>query len=204
MILPIHPVNPQENKIAEVVSVLRNGGVIIYPTDTIYGLGCDITQPKAIELICRIKNIRPEKAQLSFICSDLSHLSDYVKPIDTAVYRILKKNLPGPFTFIFNASNKVPKMVGGAKKTVGIRIPQNAIALALVRELGNPLLSTTLPEDTFQIENNTDPELMEELYGKKVDLIVDGGYGDFIPSTVIDFTHEPYEIIRQGKGEIIL
>jgi len=200
MLIKINPDNPQENKIAEVISVLRKGGIIIYPTDTIYGLGCDITQPRAIELICKIKGIKPEKAQLSFICYDLSHLSDYVKPIDTATYRILKKALPGPFTFIFNASNKVPKMVNSPKKTIGIRIPQNNIALALVKELGNPLLSTSLPEDLNQIENNTDPELMDELYGKKVDMVVDGGYGEFIPSTVVDFTSDSYKIVRQGKG----
>ena len=200
MLIQINPQNPQENRIHEVVSILQKGGIIIYPTETIYGLGCDITQPKAIELICRIKGIKPEKAQFSFICSDLSHLSDYVKPIDTATYRILKKTLPGPFTYIFNASNKVPKMVNSPKKTIGIRIPENQIALALVKALGNPLLSTSLPEDLNQIENNTDPELMEEIYGKRVNLVIDGGYGEFIPSTIVDFTGENPQIIRQGKG----
>jgi tRNA threonylcarbamoyl adenosine modification protein (Sua5/YciO/YrdC/YwlC family) len=201
MLLEINPNNPQENKIHEVVNVLKKGGVIIYPTDTVYGLGCDITQTKAIERICRIKGIKPEKAQFSFICSDLSHLSDYVKPIDTATYRILKKVLPGPFTFIFNASNKVPKWVNSPKKTVGIRIPENEITLALVRGLGNPLLSTSLPEDFQQIENNTDPELMEEIYAKRVDLVIDGGYGEFIPSTIVDFTGDIPLVIRKGKGE---
>lgn len=200
MLIQINPQNPQENKIQEVVSSLKKGGIIIYPTDTLYGLGCDITQSKAVELICRIKGIKPEKAQLSFICSDLSHLSDYVKPIDTATYRILKKSLPGPFTFIFHASNKVPKMVNSAKKTVGIRIPENEIALSLVKALGNPLLSTSLPEDLNQIENNTDPELMDEIYGKKVDMVIDGGYGEFIPSTIVDFTGDFPVVVRQGKG----
>jgi len=201
MLLEINPQNPQAHKIQEVVSILKKGGIIIYPTDTIYGIGCDITHPKAIESICRIKGIKPEKAQLSFICYDLSHLSDYVKPIDTAIYRILKKALPGPFTFIFNASNKVPKMLNSPKKTVGIRIPDNEIALTIVKELGNPLLTSSLPEDLDQIENNTDPELMEEIYGKQVSLVIDGGYGEFIPSTMVDFTEFPYKIVRQGKGD---
>ncbi len=200
MLLKINPLLPPPHKIEAAVAVLRKGGILIYPTDTVYGLGCDITQPKAIEMICRLKGIKPEKAQLSFICSDLSHLSDYVKPIDTATYRILKKALPGPFTFIFKASHKVPKMMNSPKKTVGIRVPENEIALAIVKELGNPILSTSLPEDIHQIENNTDPTLIFEIYGKKVDMVIDGGYGEFIPSTVIDFTSEPFKILRQGKG----
>lgn len=204
MFISINSINPQPSKIKEVVAMLKKGAIIIYPTDTVYGLGCDITQTKSIERIARIKGIKVTKSQFSFICSDLSHLSDYVKPIETTTFRILKKALPGPFTFIFQASNKVPRLLNSPKRTVGIRIPDNKICRAIVEELGNPLLSTSLPEDQKQIENNTDPELIEEIYGKKVDLIVDGGYGEFIPSTVIDFSVEPFNIIRQGKGDLNL
>ncbi|RZM21447.1 MAG: threonylcarbamoyl-AMP synthase, partial [Pedobacter sp.] len=175
---------------------------IIYPTDTIYGLGCDITNQKAVEKICRIRGIKPEKANFSFICSDLSHISDYIKPIDTTIFRVLKKALPGPFTFIFNANNNVPKLLSSNKKTVGIRVPDNDIAREIVRLLGNPILSTSIKDEDELLEYSTDPELIYEKYEDKVELVIDGGYGDNEPSTVIDCTSGDFEIIREGKGHL--
>lgn len=200
MIVKIYPENPNSKAIEQVVEVLKKGGLIIYPTDTIYGLGCDITNQKAIEKICRIRGIKPEKANFSFICSDLSHISDYVKPIDTTVFRLLKKALPGPFTFIFNASGNVPKLLSSNKKTVGIRVPDNAIAREIVKILGNPILSTSIKDDDELLEYSTDPELIHEKYEDLVDLVIDGGYGDNEASTVVDCTSGDFEIIRQGKG----
>jgi tRNA threonylcarbamoyl adenosine modification protein (Sua5/YciO/YrdC/YwlC family) len=200
MLIKIYPENPNPRAIEQVVDVLKKGGIIIYPTDTIYGLGCDITNQKAIERICKIRGIKPEKANFSFICSDLSHISDYVKPIDTTVFRLLKKALPGPFTFIFNASNNVPKLLSSNKKTVGIRVPDNAIAREIVAMLGNPILSTSIKDDDELIEYSTDPELIHEKYEELVDLVIDGGYGDNEASTVVDCTMGDFEIIRQGKG----
>jgi tRNA threonylcarbamoyl adenosine modification protein (Sua5/YciO/YrdC/YwlC family) len=200
MLIKIYPENPNPKAIEQVVDVLKKGGIIIYPTDTIYGLGCDITNQKAIERICKIRGIKPEKANFSFICSDLSHISDYVKPIDTTVFRLLKKALPGPFTFIFNASNNVPKLLSSNKKTVGIRVPDNAIAREIVAMLGNPILSTSIKDDDELIEYSTDPELIHEKYEELVDLVIDGGYGDNEASTVVDCTMGDFEIIRQGKG----
>jgi len=199
MLLHIHPDNPQLRHIKTVVQTLQRGGIIIYPTDTIYGLGCDIFQHRAIEKICRIKNVDPQKAQLSFICSDLSHLSDYAKQLSTATYRLLKEHLPGPYTFILPASKMVPKILQSKKDTIGLRIPDNNIASAIVKELGRPILSASLPGE--MIEDYTDPEIMYENFRNEVDIIIDGGIGGTVPSTVIDCTKEEYEIIRRGAGE---
>ncbi|SRR5690606_347570 len=204
MLLKIHPENPQERHIAAAVDCLKKGGVIIYPTDTVYGMGCDITNQKAIERVCRIKGIRPEKAQLSFICQDLRHLADYCKPIDNSIFRILKRALPGPFTFILNANNQVPKLLNSKKKTVGIRVPDNMIARSIVEFLGNPILSTSIRDDDEIVEYSTDPELIYEKYSELVDLVIDGGYGGNEASTIVDVTTGEVEVIRQGKGDINL
>lgn len=200
MLIKIYPENPNPKAIEQVVEVLKKGGIIIYPTDTIYGLGCDITNQKAIERICKIRGIKPEKANFSFICSDLSHISDFIKPIDTTAFRLLKKALPGPFTFIFNANNNVPKLLSSNKKTVGIRVPDNDIAREIVRVLGNPILSTSIKDDDELIEYSTDPELIHEKYEDLVDMVIDGGYGDNEASTVVDCTNGDFEVIREGKG----
>lgn len=200
MLLKIYESNPSPKAIQQVVDVLKKGGLIIYPTDTVYGLGCDITNQKAIEKICQIRGMKPEKANLSFICYDLSHISDYVKPIDTSTFRLLKKALPGPFTFIFEATTSVPKLLSSNKKTVGIRVPDNEIAREIVKQLGNPILSTSIHDDDDIIEYSTDPELIYEKYSKLVDLVIDGGPGGNIPSTVVDCTSGNFEILRQGKG----
>ena len=199
MLLRIHPQNPQQRLLDQVVDCLRNGGIIIYPTDTIYGLGCDIFHPKAVERICKIKNIDPQKAQLSFICRDLSHLSDYTKSIDTPLYRILKNHLPGPYTFILPASKLVPKILKSKKDTVGLRIPDNVICRSILETLGNPILSASLPGE--MVEEYTDPEIIYEKFGKQVDYVVDGGPGGIIPSNVIDCTTDEWSITRQGLGE---
>jgi tRNA threonylcarbamoyl adenosine modification protein (Sua5/YciO/YrdC/YwlC family) len=201
MLLQIHPKNPDERKIKIIVESLKKGGVIIYPTDTVYGIGCDIEHPEAIARICKIKNINPEKAQLSFLCSDLSHLSEYTKPIDTPIYRFLKQYLPGPFTFILEANKKVPKLIRTKKDTVGIRVPNNPISHAILKELGRPILSASLPLKEEQ-EIYTDPELIFEDFENLVDFVVDGGFGGSQPSTIVDCTKYPPEIIREGAGEI--
>jgi tRNA threonylcarbamoyl adenosine modification protein (Sua5/YciO/YrdC/YwlC family) len=202
MLIKIYPENPNPKAIEQIVEVLKKGGLIIYPTDTVYGLGCDITNQKAIEKICRIRGIKPEKANFSFICSDLRHISDYIKPIDTATFRVLKKALPGPFTFILNANNNVPKLLSSNKKTVGIRVPDNDIAREIVRQLGNPILSTSIRDDDEVIEYSTDPELIHEKYEDTVDIVIDGGYGDNEASTVVDCTSGEFEVIREGKGDL--
>jgi tRNA threonylcarbamoyl adenosine modification protein (Sua5/YciO/YrdC/YwlC family) len=202
MLIRIYEDNPNPKTILQVVEVLKKGGIIIYPTDTVYGLGCDITNPKAIEKIAKIRGIKLEKANFSFVCYDLSHISDYIKPIDTSTFRVLKKALPGAFTFIFNASAQVPKLLNSNKKTVGIRVPDNNIARRIVQELGNPILSTSIHDDDEIVEYSTDPELIYEKYQDSVDLVIDGGYGENIPSTVIDCTSGNFEIIREGKGKI--
>ena len=204
MLLKIYPENPNPKAIEQVVEVLRKGGVIIYPTDTVYGLGCDITNHRAIERICQIRRIKPEKANLSFVCYDLSHISDYIKPIDNTTFRVLKKALPGPFTFIFNASHLVPKLLSSNKKTVGIRVPDNDIAREIVKQLGNPIVSTSIHDDDELIEYSTDPELIYEKYQGLVDIVVDGGYGGNIASTIVDCTTGEFEIVREGKGELDL
>ena len=198
MLITIHPKNPQPRLIQQVVDCLKSGGVIIYPTDTIYGLGCDIHHPKAIEKICAIKNIDPQKAQLSFICKDLSHLSDYTKSIDTPLFRTLKSHLPGPYTFILPASKMVPKLLQSKKSTVGIRVPNNSICNEILNLLGNPILSASLPGE--MVEEYTNPEIIYANFEKKVDLVVDGGIGGMEPSTVVDYTNGEPVIIRQGLG----
>lgn len=199
MLIHVHPDNPQDRLIRQIVEVLKSGGIIIYPTDTIYGLGCDITQHKAVERICRIKGVDPQKANLSFVCYDLSDLSNYAKQLDTAVYRSLKQHLPGPFTFILEASKSVPKILKTKKDTIGIRVPDNKIARCIVKELGNPILSATLPGE--YVEEYTDPEMIAEKFEKQVDLIIDGGIGGITPSTIISFVNGEAEIIREGAGE---
>jgi tRNA threonylcarbamoyl adenosine modification protein (Sua5/YciO/YrdC/YwlC family) len=199
MLLRIHPDDPQPRHIRTVVDILRRGGVIIYPTDTIYGLGCDIFQQKAIERICRIKKVDPAKAQLSFICPDLSHLSDYAKQLSNSTFRLLKEHLPGPYTFILPASKMVPKILQSKKDTIGLRIPDNKIAHAIVSELGHPILSASLPGE--MIEDYTDPGIMHENFMNGVEIVIDGGIGGTVPSTIIDCTKEEYEVIRMGAGE---
>ncbi|MBN9350155.1 MAG: threonylcarbamoyl-AMP synthase [Chitinophagaceae bacterium] len=195
----IHPVNPQQRLIDKVVEILNDGGIIIYPTDTIYGLGCDIFQHKAVERICRIKGIDPRKAQLSFICRDLSHLSDYTKSIDTPTYRMLKNYLPGPYTFILPASRQVPKILKSKKDTIGLRVPDNKICMDLLSALNHPLLSTSLPGE--MIEEFTDPDYIYQNFDNMVDAVVDGGPGGFIPSTVVDCTTPDWTVLREGLGE---
>ena len=199
MLIKIHPEDPQPRLIKQVVECLQDGGVIIYPTDTIYGLGCDIMQQKAIERICLIKNINPQKAQLSFICRDLSHLSDYTKSIDTPLYRMLKNYLPGPYTFILPASKLVPKILQSKKSTIGLRVPNNVICQHILDALGNPILSTSLPGE--MVEDNTNPEIIFEKFEHLVDFVIDGGIGGMVPSTMVDCTSDEWNIIRQGLGE---
>jgi len=199
MLIQIHPVDPQPRLIKQVAECLKDGGVIIYPTDTIYGLGCDIMQHKAVERICKIKNIDPQKAQLSFICRDLSHLSDYTKSIDTPLYRMLKNYLPGPYTFILPASKQVPRILQSKKSTVGLRVPDNNICRFILDALGNPILSASLPGD--MVEEYTDPEVIFEKFGQLVDFVIDGGIGGMVPSTIVDCTTDNWEIMRQGLGE---
>jgi len=202
MLLKIYPENPNLKDIKTVVDCLNSGGIIIYPTDTIYAFGCDIFKPKAVERLAAIKGIKPEKANFSFICYDLSHLSDFTTPIENQVFKLMKKVLPGPFTFILNANKKVPKLIQSKKRTVGIRIPNNNIARTIVSEMGNPIMSSSVHDEDEIIEYSTDPELIYEKYCNKVDIVVDGGYGDNEPSTIIDCTKGGVEIIRNGKGNI--
>jgi len=199
MLIEIHPKNPQPRLLKQVIECLKDGGVIIYPTDTIYGLGCDIFQHKAVDRICTIKNIDPSKAQLSFICRDLSNLSDYTKSIDTPLYRMLKRYLPGPYTFILPASKQVPKILQSKKNTIGLRVPDNIICQNILETLGNPILSASLPGD--MIEEYTDPGTIYEKFGSLVDIIIDGGMGGMVPSTIVDCVTDDWAIIRQGVGE---
>ena len=199
MLIQIHPDNPQPRLIKQLVECLLDGGVIAYPTDTIYGLGCDIYQPKAVERICKIKNVDPAKAHLSFICRDLSHLSDYTKSIDTPLYRILKRYLPGPYTFILPASKQVPKILQNKKSTIGLRVPDNEICRFILDALGHPLLSASLPGE--MVEDYTDPEIIHDHVGHLVDFVVDGGIGGIVPSTVVDCTSGENVLLRQGLGE---
>lgn len=199
MLIHIHPDNPQPRLIRQAVESLLQGGIIIYPTDTVYGLGCDILQQKAVERICRIKKTDPKKAQLSFVCSDLSNLSDYAKPLSNPVYRLLKEHLPGPYTFILPASKMVPKLMQSKKDTIGLRVPDNRIAQAIIKELGRPILSASLPGE--MVEDYTDPEVMHQNFMNEVDYVIDGGIGGMVPSTVIDCTGEEPLVIREGLGE---
>lgn len=199
--IKIYPENPNQKEIQKVVEILKNGGLIIYPTDTVYGLGCDITNTKALEKIAKIKGVKLEKANFSFICSDLSNLSDYVKQIDTSTFKILKRSLPGPYTFILPGNNNLPKEFK-KKNTVGIRVPDNNIAIEIVKLLGNPIVSTSIKDDDDVIEYTTDPELIFEKWQNIVDAVIDGGYGDNVASTIIDLSGYEPEIIREGKGSI--
>lgn len=198
MLLHIHPDNPQPRLIKQLAECMLDGGIIIYPTDTIYGIGCSIGQPKAIEKICAIKNVDPAKAQLSFICKDLSHLSDYTKSIDTPLYRMLKSHLPGPFTFILPASKQVPKILQSKKSTIGLRVPNSNICLSLGEATGFPILSASLPGD--MVEDYTDPDIIFENFKNKVDFVIDGGIGGMVPSTVVDCTSDEWTVLRQGLG----
>lgn len=199
--IKIYPENPNEKEIEKVVNILRDGGIIIYPTDTVYGLGCDITNSKALERIAQLKGVKLEKTNFSFICADLSNMSDYVKQIDNTTFKILKKALPGPYTFILPGGNNLPKDFK-RKKTVGIRVPDNNIARILVQKLGNPIVSTSIYDEDELIEYTTDPELIFEKWQNKIDAIIDGGYGDNVASTIIDLSNGTPVVIREGKGEI--
>lgn len=202
MLLTIHPENPDARKIKQAVECLRDGGVIIYPTDTVYGLGCDIRHPKAVERICRIKGVDLKKANFSVICYDLSNLSEFVMPLDNSIFRMLKKNLPGPFTFILKAGSEVPKIFQTKKKTIGIRVPDNKICRALINELGNPVISTSITEAIDFKDYPNDPEEIYEKYEKLVDIVIDGGILGKTPSTIVDCTDDEVNIIREGKGTL--
>ena len=203
MLLNIHPENPDEKRMLEVVDVLRNGGVIIYPTDTVYSIGCDLNNQKAVARVAQIKGIKPEKANFSIICYDLSHISEYAR-VSTPEYKLMKKNLPGPFTFILNGSSALPRIFKSNKKEVGIRVPDNNIARQLVHLLGNPLIATSVHDEDEVLEYTTDPELIHEKYHKLVDIVINGGYGQNEASTIVDYTSGEPEIVRQGIGELTL
>lgn len=200
MLVKIYPENPNPKEIKLVVDVLKNGGIIVYPTDTVYGLGCDITNARAVEKVARYKNVKVEKSNFSFICIDLSQLADFSKPISNQVFKLLKKYLPGPFTFILNANSNVPKYFKGKKRTVGVRIPESPIILEIVRQLGNPIMSTSIHDEDEILEYSTDPELIHEKFKDISDLVIDGGFGHNIPSTIVDCTEDVPVVIRQGKG----
>lgn len=201
--LRIYPENPDERKIRQVVECLRGGGVIIYPTDTVYGIGCDIHNTRAVEKVARIKGIKPQKNNFSFICYDLSHIADYAR-VSNAAFKLMKKALPGPFTFILEASGKVPKLLNTNKKTVGIRVPDHSIPRCIVKELGNPILTSSIKDEDEIIEYSTDPELIFEKFEHQVDIVIHGGYGGNIASTIVDATSDDFELIREGLGEISL
>ncbi len=200
MLLRIHPDNPQDKNIQQVVECLKDGGVIIYPTDTVYGLGCDIFKQKAVEKIARIKEVNIKKHNFSFICSDLSHLSDFTKPMDRSTYKFMKKALPGAFTFILNANNTIPKLFKNNRKTIGIRVPNHHIPRNIVESLGNPILTTSIHDDDKILEYSTDPELIYEKYKNQVDIVINGGYGNLVPSTIVDCSKGEINIIRRGLG----
>jgi tRNA threonylcarbamoyl adenosine modification protein (Sua5/YciO/YrdC/YwlC family) len=204
VLISIHHQNPEPRKIQEVVSCLQDGGIIIYPTDTVYGIGCDIFNPKAVERVCQLKGIEPAKSMLSFVCNDLSHLSRYTRHFERTVYRLMKMNLPGAFTFILPASNEVPKMFVSKRKTVGIRVPKHPVPQAIVTLLERPLLSASLPMNQSDAQYYTDPSEIYEQFGKLVDMVIDSGRGDVQPSTVVDCSDgEGWEVLRQGKGELV-
>jgi tRNA threonylcarbamoyl adenosine modification protein (Sua5/YciO/YrdC/YwlC family) len=200
-LLKIHPQNPEGRKIDRVITVLKNGGIIVYPTDTIYGIGCDLMNRKSVERLCQILNIKPQKLDLSFICEDLSQISEYVKRMDTPVFKILKKCLPGPFTFIFESSSKVPRILDVNKKTVGIRIPDHNIPRVIVEQLRNPVITSSIKDDDLIKEYTTDPDEIFEDFKHLVDIVIDGGAGGNVPSTVVDCTSDELQIIRQGLGD---
>ena len=200
MLIRIHPDNPADRQLNMVIECLNDGGVIIFPTDTIYAMGCDIFKSKAIDRVARIKGVKPEKANFSFLCHDLSHLSDFTKPLNNDIFKLMKRTLPGPFTYILEANNNVPKILHRKKRTVGIRVPDNKIITEIIRQLGNPVMSTSIRDEDEIIEYSTDPELIHEKFENLVDIVIDGGYGDNEPSTIIDCTGEEIELVRQGKG----
>lgn len=200
ILLKIHPENPEPRKVRQVVEVLQRGGVIIYPTDTVYGIGCDLLNRRAVERLCKIQEIKPQKLNLSFICSDLSHISEFVLRMETPEFKILKRALPGPFTFIFDSNSQVPKILGVNKKTVGIRIPQHNIPLEIVKGLGNPLITASVKDDDEIKEYTTDAEEIYHDFLNKVDLVIDGGPGGNVPSTIVDFTSGEPQVTRQGLG----
>lgn len=202
MLIRIHPENPQPRDLERVLDILRDGGVIIYPTDTVYGIGCDITNKKAVERVAKLKGEKVEKANFSIICYDLSHISDYAKHVDNRTFKMMKKGLPGPFTFILEASNKIPKMFTAKKKTIGIRIPNHNIPREIVRLLGNPIVTTSIKDEDEMIEYSTDPELIHEKFENLVDCVIDGGYGNQIASTIVDCSSGEIEVIREGLGDI--
>ncbi len=203
MLLKLYPDNPNHREFRQIVDILRNGGIIIYPTDTVYAIGCDINNNKAIQKIAKLKGTTAEKGKFSLICNSLSNLSEYAK-VDNTTFKMMKKNLPGAFTFILEASSNVPKLFKSKKKTVGIRVPNHFIPLRIVEELGNPILTTSIHDPDEVIEYTTDPELIHEKYQKQVDLVLDGGFGNKTASTIIDCTNGSFEIIRPGIGELIL
>ena len=202
MLIKIYDKNPSEKHIRQAAQVLDSGGVVIFPTDTIYAIGCSIYSQRALERVARIKGLNPKNANFSFLFYDLSHLSEFTRPISNEVYKLMRRTLPGPYTFILNANSNVPKILGIKKKTVGIRIPDNPILLEILKELGKPIMSTSVHDDDEIIEYTTDPELIHEKYQDMVDLVIDGGHGDNQPSTVYDCTGEEIELVREGKGEI--
>ncbi len=202
MIIKIYPENPNPKQIAKVIEVIQKGGIVIYPTDSVYGIGCNIYNHKAIEKVARIKGIAPDKTMFSIICDSLSQVSDYTRPINNTTFKLMKKNLPGPFTFILQANNKVPDIFQSNKKTVGIRIPDNPITIEIVKELGNPILNTSVHDDDEIVEYTTDPELIHEKYQDLVDIVIDGGYGQNTPTTIIDCTGDEPLVTREGIGEL--
>lgn len=202
MLVHIHPDNPDPRRIKQVIDCLKSGGVIIYPTDSVYSIGCDFTNTKAVERVARIRGIKLEKANFSFVCRDLSHLSEYTKPVENHIYKLMKRALPGPYTFILNANSAVPKIFKSNKKTIGIRVPDHPVALALVEALGHPLISTSVHDDDEIIEYTTDPELIHEKYEDQVDMVIHGGIGNLHASTVLDCTTGDVEVVREGLGPI--
>ena len=204
MLISIHKDNPDPKKINKVVECLKNGGIIVYPTDTVYAFGCDVYNKKAMERLCRIKGLDIKKHNLSFVCYDLSHISDFTKHLDTSTYKLMKKTLPGPYTFILNANTSIPKLFKNKKKEIGIRIPDNNIPREIVKELGNPIVTSSVKDKDMLIEYSTDPELIYKHLGKKVDLVISAGYGESIPSTIVKCTNSSIEIVRKGKGDTSL
>lgn len=203
-LLKIHPESPEMRKISRVIEVLRNGGIIIYPTDTVYGIGCDLMNKKAIQRLLQIKGIKAKHLNLSFICNDLSQIASFTRPISNPVFKIMRKCLPGPFTFLLESNHKVPKILDQSKKTVGVRVPDNKIPLAIVNELGNPLISASIKDDDEIVEYISDPAIIYQNYGNLVDVIVDGGFSNIIPSTVVDCSKGDIEVIREGAGDLDL
>jgi len=204
MLLDIHQDNPDQRKIKTVVECLKNGGVIIYPTDTVYAFGCDIYNKKAMERLCRIKGVDIKKHNLSFVCYDLSHIANFTRQLENSTYKLMKKTLPGPYTFILNANSSIPKLFKNKKREVGIRIPDNNIPREIVKELGNPIVTTSVKDNDMVIEYSTDPERIHEYFEKQVDLVISGGYGESTPSTIVKCTDGFAKVLRKGKGDTSL